>query len=77
MATPKQLATLAALSVSDVKASGLRLKRVDLVEIGAIILHTKHLEGNTEGLAEVNTDEWDKVSPAWKSRYRNLVRTAL
>lgn len=77
MATPKQLEKLAGFSVSEVKASGLRLKESDFIEVGAIILHTKHLEGNTEGLAEVNTDEWDKVSSAWKSRYRNLIRTVL
>ncbi|TSC72356.1 MAG: hypothetical protein G01um101470_350 [Parcubacteria group bacterium Gr01-1014_70] len=77
MATPYQLATLAKLAVDEVMASNLRLKKADFVEVAAILVHAKHLEGNTEDQAKVNTEEWENVSLTWKARYRNLVREFL
>jgi hypothetical protein len=77
MATPTQLTTLAKLSVEKVKASNIGLKEVDLIEFAAILTHAKHLDGNTEDQAKVSTKRWSEVSPAWKSRYRNLVRQFL
>ena len=74
MASPSQLAMLAKLSVEEVKASNFHLKEIDLVEVVAILIHAKHLDGNTEGQANVNTEGWPDVSLAWKSRYRNLAR---
>ncbi|TSC80758.1 MAG: hypothetical protein G01um101429_67 [Parcubacteria group bacterium Gr01-1014_29] len=74
MASLIQLTMLAELTVKEVKASKLPLEEVDLVEVAAILIHAKHLDGNTEGQAEVSTEGWPDVSLAWKSRYRNLAR---
>lgn len=77
MANRLQLAMLAKLSAEEVKASNLRLREVDLIEVAAILTHAKHLDGNTEDQAEVSMERWSEVSLAWKSRYRNLVRQFL
>lgn len=77
MASKMKLERLAQIASAETAKAGLRLNNQDQVEVTAIIIHSMHLSGNTEGQARVGTVGWREVSASWKSRYRGLAKKAM
>lgn len=77
MANRKTLQSLGGIALKKVRNSGLQLQDVDLVEFAAILTWRLHVDGNTEGQANVRSTSWSKVSASWQGKYRKCVKAAI